>query len=294
MKDYLVKALAYNGNVRIYVTTTTNAINDIGNRLNYLPSALDAVGRVMSMTVMMGSMLKLEETVTVRVEGNGPIGKIIADGDAHGHIRAYCENPYCHFEYNDFRLNAKATVGNSGFISVIKDLKLKEPFIGSVPIINGELAEDFAYYYSVSEQIPSAVSLGVLINTDAQAIASGGFIVQLLPNTDEEVIIEFEKKIKNLPPITEMLDAGLTPEEIVKNIANDAEIIETVPVIYQCNCSKEKFARGIISLGSEEIEDMIKSPREQTETICHFCGNKYYFSKDELKELLMIATSKKK
>ena len=148
MNDVVIRALAYNKSVRVYAVSTKNVLNEIGDRLSYYPSALDALGRVLSMGAMMGSMLKLDETVTIKVEGDGPIGRIIVDSDAHGHIRGYAENPHCHFEYSDARLNAKQTIGTTGFINVIKDLKLKEPFIGSTPIISGEMAEDFAYYFN--------------------------------------------------------------------------------------------------------------------------------------------------
>lgn len=284
MNDVIVKALAYDKSVRVYAVSTTNALNEIGTRLNYFPSALDAMGRVLSMGAMMGSMLKLEETLTLKVEGDGPIGKIIVDADAHGHVRGYCDNPHCHFEYNDYRLNAKQTIGTTGFISIIKDLKLKEPFIGSTPIISGEIAEDFAYYYQVSEQVPSAVGLGVLVDTENKAVASGGFIIQLLPNTPEEVILKLEEKLKMIPTVSEMLSSGYTPEDIIFNIADDVEIIESVDVEFRCNCSKERFARGIMSLGSEELLDMINEDKK-IETTCHFCGNTYNFSIDELKEL---------
>ena len=284
MKDYLVKALAFNESVRIYCVSCTDTLNEIGDRFSYYPSPLDAVGRVLSVGAMMGSMLKLDETVTIRVDGNGPIGKIIVDADAHGHVRGYCDNPYCHFEYNDGRLNAKATIGDRGLISVIRDLKLKEPFIGTVPIISGEIGEDFAYYFNVSEQVPSAVSVGVLVNVDSQAEACGGFIVQLMPNTSEEIITELENKLKVLPSISEMLNVGLTPEEIVKNITDDAVIIEIVTIEFKCNCSKERFQKGILSLGYEEIKAMIDEDGE-ADTMCHFCGNHYHFSKEELLEL---------
>ncbi len=286
MKDYLVKALAFDDCVRIYAVSSTNALNTIGKRLNYFPSALAAVGRVMSTTVMMGAMLKLEETITVKVEGDGPIGLIMADSDAHGNVRAYCDNPHCHFEYNDnAKLNVKATVGDTGFISVIKDLKLKEPFIGSVPIINGELAEDFAYYFSVSEQVPSAVSLGVLVNEENEAISSGGFIVQLLPNTPDLVIDLLEARIRELPPISSMLADGLTPLDIVKEIAgDDVKILDTIDVSFKCSCSKERFERGLISLGKDEILDIIEKDGA-AHTVCHFCGNEYDFSKEELEEI---------
>lgn len=284
MKDYLVKALAFDDSVRIYCVSATNTLNEIGNRFNYYPSPLDAVGRVLSVGVMMGSMLKLEETITIKVEGNGPIGRIIVDADAHGHVRAYSENPHCHFEYNDGRLNAKATIGDKGFINVIRDLKLKEPFIGSTPIISGEIGEDFAYYFMVSEQVPSSVSVGALVNTDSIAEACGGFIIQLMPNTKEEVITELEERLKLMPTMSDMLNSGLTPEEIVYNITKDAKIIETVPVEFTCNCSKERFERGILSLGYDEIEAMIKEDGK-ADTVCHFCGNEYHFSKEDLEKI---------
>lgn len=287
MKDYLVKALAFDDCVRIYAVSSTEALNTIGKRLGYYPSALAALGRVMNVTVMMGSMLKLEETITVKVDGDGPIGLIMADADAHGNVRAYCENPHCHFEYVDNnKLNVKATVGNTGFISVIKDLKLKEPFVGSIPIINGELGEDFAYYFSVSEQVPSAVSLGVLVNEENIAVSSGGFIVQLLPNTPDLVIDLLEARIRELPPISKMLADGMTPTDIVKEIAGEGvKILENVPVNFKCKCSKERFERGLISLGHEELSDIINTDGH-AHAICHFCGDEYDFTKEELESLL--------
>ena len=281
MSDILVKALGYNSSARIYAVTTTDALNLIGDRLSYFPSALDALGRVMSMGAIMGGTLKGEETVTLRIEGDGQIGRIIVDANAHGDIRGYAENPHCHFEYNDFRLNAKATIGSKGMITVIKDLKLKEPFIGYTPIINGEIAEDFAYYYSVSEQVPTAISLGVLVDTEGRAVVSGGFMIQLLPNTPEEIAIEIENKIKSLPTISEMLSSGFTPVDIINNLAKDANILSETPIEFKCNCSKEKFAKGILSLGSSEIKSIIDENHE-AHTTCHFCGSEYHFTEEEL------------
>ena len=284
MSDILVKALGYNSHARIYAVTTTDAVNVVGDRLSYFPSALDALGRVMSMGAMMGGTLKGEETVTIRIEGDGQIGRIIVDANAYGAIRGYAENPHCHFEYNDFRLNAKATIGSKGMITVIKDLKLKEPFIGYTPIITGEIAEDFAYYYSVSEQVPTAISLGVLVDTEGRAVVSGGFMIQLLPNTPEEIAIEIENKIKSLPTISEMLSSGFSPVDIINNLAKDAQILAENKVEVKCNCSKEKFARGILSLGSEEIKTIIDEDHE-AHTTCHFCGAEYHFTEEELLEL---------
>ena len=158
-------------------------------------------------------------------------------------------------------------------------------------MISGEIAEDFAYYFQVSEQIPSAVGLGVLVNEDTRAAASGGFIIQLLPNTPEEVIQKLEQKLSMIPSVSEMLSSGYTPTDMIYNIVDDVEIIETIPVTFQCSCSKERFARGILSLGQDEIQDMIAENKPQ-ETICHFCAKKYLFTTNELKELYAVAKQK--
>lgn len=293
MSDVLIKALGYNKCVRIYVVTTTDALNHIGDKMQYFPSALDALGRILSMGAMMGGCLKMDETVTIKVEGNGPIGRIMVDADAHGNIRGYSENPHCHFENNNQTLNAKATIGDQGTITVIKDFHLKEPFVGYAPIINGEMGQDFAYYYTISEQIPTAISLGVLVDADSRAVVSGGFMVQLLPFTPDEVIDQIEKKIKALPPISEMLSSGFDPVDIANNLADDCEVLETVDINFRCNCSKEKFGRGILSLGSKEINDIINE-QGKADTICHFCGEEYHFDKDELIALYNEAKEKGK
>ena len=285
MSDYLVRGIGFNDQVRIFACRTEDTLNHIGKKLNYFPSALDAVGRVLNVGVMMGSMLKLEETVTIKVDGNGPIGKIIVDADAHGHVRAYADNPRVHFEYNDLRLNAKATIGTDGFINVIKDLKLKEPFVGSTPIVSGEIGEDFAYYFTVSEQIPTAVSVGVLVNTENEAVVSGGFIVQLLPNTTEEVISELEQKLRILPSMSELLNSGYSLEDICKNLASDFKLLAKTEVEFQCNCSKDKFARGLISLGKKEVQEILDTDGS-ADTVCHFCNEHYYFSKEDLEDIL--------
>ena len=172
-----------------------------------------------------------------------------------------------------------------GYISVIKDLKLKEPFIGTIPIINGELGEDFAYYLAVSEQVPSVVSLGVLVNEDNKAISAGGFIVQLLPNTSDEVIDKLEAKIRNMPSMSELFSSGYTIDDIAKNLGDDTyEVVDKLPVSFKCTCSKERFSSGIISLGKKEIEEIIEQDHKAN-TICHFCGKEYNFSEEELIEL---------
>lgn len=289
MNDYLIKCLSYQNFVRIYATTSTNALNTIASRMNYYPSALAAVGRVLSVGVMMGGMLKNDESITIKVDGNGPIGLIMVDANASGDVRAYASNPHCHFEYDNHLLNVHATVGDKGFINVIKDLKLKEPFIGSVPIISGEIGEDFAYYFSASEQIPSAVSLGVLVGENNLALSSGGFIVQLMPNTPEEVVDLLEKKVFEIPSISTLLNEGKTPEDIAHLIGDETTIIiEKTPVQFKCSCSKERFERGILSLGYPEIKAMIDEDKK-AHTVCHFCGNEYDFSEEDLLKILKQA-----
>lgn len=284
--NLLIKSLAYDKQVRIYVVRCDEPLNEMATRMNYFPSALAAVGRCMAFTLMMGGMLKLEETVTVKVEGDGPIGLIMSEADAHGHVRCYASNPHCHFEYNDQKkLNVRETVGSMGYISVIKDLKLKEPFVGTIPIINGELAEDFAYYLAVSEQVPSSVSLGVLVDENNKAISGGGFIVQLLPNTSDEVIDDLERKLKAIPPISELFQEGYTIEEIGKLLGDSTyEEIEKMPVSFRCTCSKKRFKSGLLTLGSKEIKDIIKTDGK-AHTICHFCGKEYDFTKEELEDI---------
>lgn len=293
MKETLLKALAYDKQVRIYVVRCDNALNEIGDRMHYYPSALAAVGRVTAFTLMMGGMLKMDETVTVKVEGDGPIGLIMAEADAHGHVRCYCHNPYCHFEYNDLgKLNVKETVGSKGYISVIKDLKLKEPFIGTIPIIDGELGTDFAYYLSVSEQVPSSVSLGVLVGEDNRAISAGGFIIQLLPNTSDEVITTLENKLKDIPSISNMFKAKMTVEEIGRMLGDESfEIIEEIPVKFKCTCSKSRFKNGLKTLEINDLKEMIEIDNG-AHTVCNFCGKEYNFTKEELETILKDKTKK--
>lgn len=293
MSDILIKAIGFNKSVRLYGVVTTDVTNIIGDKFNYLPSSLDSMGRLLSMGAIMGGMLKGDETITIRVEGNGAIGKIIIDSDSKGNIRGYSENPNVHFENNNGTLNSTKTIGDKGNIIIIKDLKLKEPYTCYTPIINGEVATDFAYYYSVSEQIPTAISLGVLVGDDSRAICSGGYMIQLMPNTPDEVISKLEEKLKVLPPVSEMLNSDIDMYDILKNITDDIEILSTTPINFKCNCSKEKFARGLISLGKDELKDIIDKDHE-IDCTCNFCLEKYHFNEDELNELYNEALKKGK
>lgn len=291
MGDYLVKALAYNNQVRAYAVTSTETVGEAVQRHYTWPTASAALGRSMTAGVMMGAMLKGEEKLTIKIEGNGPVGPILVDSNSKGEVRGYVTNPQVHFDLNEKgKLDVRRAVGTEGTLTVVKDLGLREHFSGQVPIVSGELGEDFTYYFATSEQTPSSVGVGVLVNPDNSILASGGFIIQLLPGTDNKVIDEIEKRLQSTEPISKLIQKGLNPEEILENILgkDNVKVVETMPVQFKCNCSKERFGAAIISLGKDEIQDMITEDGK-AEAQCHFCNEKYLFSKEELEELLAEA-----
>ncbi|RDI38430.1 Hsp33 family molecular chaperone HslO [Falsibacillus pallidus] len=291
MSDYLVRALAYNGQVRAFGVRSTELVGEAQRRHQTWPTASAALGRAMTAGVMMGSMLKGEDKLTVKIEGGGPIGAILVDSDAKGNVRGYVSNPQVHFDLNEHgKLDVRRAVGTEGFMTVVKDLGLKDFFTGQVPIVSGELGEDFTYYFVSSEQIPSSVGVGVLVNPDNTILASGGFIIQLMPGAEDETIDEIENRLKTIDPISKLIQRGLTPEEILEELLGKGNVkfLDTVPVQFKCRCSKERFADAIVSLGKEEIEDMIQTDG-QGEAQCHFCNEIYHFSKEELEALLEAA-----
>lgn len=288
MSDYLVKALAYNDQVRAYALRSTETVGEAQRRHGTWPTASAALGRSMSAAVMMGAMLKGEEKLTVKIEGDGPIGPILVDANAKGHVRGYATNPQIHFDLNEHgKLDVRRAVGTSGFLSVVKDIGLRDFFTGQVPIVSGELGEDFTYYFVKSEQIPSSVGVGVLVNPDNSILAAGGFIIQLMPNVDDETITAIEENLKVIPPISKLIEQGLTPEEILEVILgkDNVRFLEKLPVSFECTCSKDRFADAIVSLGKEEIEDMIETDGK-AEAQCHFCNEFYHYSKEELEDLM--------
>ncbi len=288
MSDYLVKALAFEKQVRAYAVDSTETVGEAQRRHQTWPTASAALGRTMTAGVMMGAMLKGEEKLTIKVEGDGPIGAIIADGDAKGHVRGYVSNPQVHFGLNEKgKLDVRRAVGTNGTLTVVKDIGLRENFSGQVPIVSGELGEDFTYYFAVSEQTPSSVGVGVLVNPDNSILAAGGFIIQLMPGTDEETISKIEESINKTPPISQMIRDGLTPEEILNQLLGEENIriVEKMPIEFRCTCSKERFGRAIMSLGKAEIQDMITEDGK-ADTQCHFCNAEYHFTKEELEEIL--------
>jgi len=287
MLDYLIKATTYDGKIRAYAIQSTNLVEEARRRQDTWATASAAMGRTLTITAMMGAMMKGNDSVSVVVEGNGPLGAIVTDGNAKGHVRGYVQNPHVDFDLNEKgKLDVARAVGKQGKLRVIKDLGLKDYFTGEVPIISGEISEDFTYYYASSEQIPSAVGAGVLVNPDHTILASGGFIVQVMPGADDEVIDHLEEKINNLPAISSLIREGNTPEQILNQLfENDVKILEKMPVEFRCRCSKERIANAIIGLGKEEIQNMIEEDHG-AEANCHFCNETYKFTEEELVELL--------
>lgn len=287
MEDYLVKALAYDGFVRAYAVSATKTVSEAQQRHDTWNTASAALGRAMVGSLLLGSTLKGDDKLTVKIQGNGPAGAIIIDSNGRGDVKGYIKNPHVSLPLNgQGKLDVRGAVGDQGIFTVIKDLGLKEPFSGQTPIVSGELGEDFTYYLAVSEQIPSAVGLSVLVDTDDSIRTAGGFLLQIMPGADETVIDSIENRLQELPRVSSLLDEGKSPEEILKVLLNDTkvEVLEKMPVQFRCDCSKEKFATAIITLGADEIQEMMDEDHG-AEAVCSFCGNKYHFDEQELARL---------
>jgi molecular chaperone Hsp33 len=282
MKDELIRATALDGKVRAFAIRSTELVEEARRRHDTWPTASAALGRTITAAAMMGAMLKGNEKLTTQIKGNGPLGQVVADANANGEVRGYVDNPHVHLPPNALgKLDVAGAVGTEGFLYVIKDVGMKEPYRGSVPIVSGELGDDFTYYFYKSEQTPSAVGLGVLVNPDNSIQAAGGFIVQLLPGMSDEEITELEKKLASLPSVTDMVKEGETPEQILNRLLSDVKVLEKTDVRFQCTCSKDRLESVLISLGIEEIAG-IRIEQGEAEVICHFCNEKYLFSEQEL------------
>lgn len=287
MSDYLVKALAYEGFVRAYAVNATETIAEAQQRHDTWNTSSAALGRTMIGALMLGATLKGEDKMTVKVEGNGPAGAIVVDSNGKGEVKGYIKNPHISLPLNEIgKIDVRGAVGTEGMFTVIKDLGLKEPFSGQTPIVSGEIGEDFTYYLAVSEQIPSAVGVSVLVDTDDSIKTAGGFMIQIMPGASEEIIDKIEERLKETARISSLLDKGQTPEEILQTLlaTDDVEFLENMPVQFKCDCSKEKFASAIITLGAEQIQELIDQDHG-AEAVCAFCNNKYDYSEADLYEL---------
>ncbi|WP_163853012.1 Hsp33 family molecular chaperone HslO [Paenibacillus elgii] len=287
MQDYLIRATAYEGKVRAFAVRTTGIVEELRRRHQTTPTATAALGRTATAALMMGIMLKGEEKLTVQVKGGGPIGQIVADSNAHGEVRGYVDNPSVELPLNQIgKLDVAGAVGTDGFLYVIKDLGLKEPYRGSIPIVSGELGEDFTYYFAKSEQTPSAVALGVLVDVDYTVKAAGGFIIQLLPGLTDDEISQIEKELAALPSITSLLDRGDRLEDILATLLPGAEVLERRDDIrFQCKCSRERVEQTLISLGRDELQEILEEDGK-AEIVCHFCNEAYRFSREDLEAIL--------
>ena len=288
MNDYMIRATAADGQIRAFATTTKEMVETAKNAHNTSPIATAALGRLMTAAAMMGSDLKGEgELLTLRIEGDGPIGGLLVTADGKGDVKGYAFNPDVMLPPN---AQGKLDVGGSlglGVLSVIKDIGLKEPYVGQTQLITGEIAEDLTYYFATSEQVPSSVALGVLMNKDNTVRQAGGFIIQLMPFCDEKVIEKLEQRLAEVNSVTAFLDEGLTPEQILEKLLGDMDLVinDTVPTQFYCNCSRERVSKALIAVGRKELNEMIQEAKP-VELKCHFCNSAYEFSTEDLKELL--------
>ncbi|MBC8080830.1 MAG: Hsp33 family molecular chaperone HslO [Gorillibacterium sp.] len=286
MKDQLVRATALGGNVRAFAVSTTELTEELRKRHQTTPTATAALGRTLTAGAMMGAMLKGEEKLTIQIRGDGPIGQIVVDANAKGEVRGYVDNPAVDLPLNEAgKLDVGGAVGFEGFIYITKDLGLKDPYRGSTPIISGEIADDFTYYFAKSEQTPSAVALGVLVDVDLTVKAAGGFIVQPLPGLTDEDISEIEIKLSKLPPVSSLLEKGATLEEILTSILGDVQILERMDIVFQCKCSRERVEQTLISLGRDELA-AIREEDGQAEIVCQFCNEAYQFADTEIEDVM--------
>lgn len=295
MKDYLIRGMDKSGRVRIFAAKTTNLVEHARTIHNTSPTATAALGRSLTAGVIMGSMMKNDtDLLSLKISGDGPIGKILIVADNKGNVKGVADNPSADVpSRSDGKLDVGRLVGKNGVVTSIMDLGLKEPYVGQSSLVSGEIGEDIANLYLVSEQQPSAVALGVLVDRDISCRASGGYFIQLLPGIADEDIVKIEKKIKNSLAVSTMIDKGFTPEDIVKELLGDfdIEILSTMDLNYKCNCSRDKIRKVLISLGRKEVEDMLKEDGK-AEVVCHFCNTKYQFNKEDLVKILVSSTFK--
>lgn len=287
MSDQLIKSIAYDGQIRIYVADATETVKEAQERHDTWSNATAALGRTLIATGLIGATLDGGDTITTRIQGDGPLGYIVADGNEHGEVKGYVQNPHISLNLNEEnKIDVKGAVGTQGILAVTKDIHMREPSVGSVPLISGEIAEDFTYYMASSEQTPSSFGLSVLVNPDESVESAGGFMIQVLPGVEDETLDKIEQNLTDLPPISRLMNEGKTSEDILNLLAIDGEpkVLASMPINFKCDCSKEKFASGLASLGDPEIQKIIEEDGE-AEVVCHFCQNTYHYSKDELESI---------
>ena len=289
--DYVIRAIAADGQIRAFAACTRDMVEEARQRHGSSPVVTAALGRLMTAAAMMGAMMKGEEDkLTLKIKGDGPAGALTVVCDSHGNVKGFAANPVVLLHANaKGKLDVSGAVGQ-GELTIVRDIGLKEPYIGSCKLVSGEIAEDLTYYYAASAQTPSSVALGVLMNRNNTVRRAGGFILQLMPGVDEEAISALEQTLAQLPPVTSLLDEGLSPEDILLRVIGEfsPEITDKEPVRFCCDCSKEKVTKAIVSLGEKDLRELI-ADGEETEVHCDFCNTNYYFSARELEEILARA-----
>lgn len=289
MKDELKKYLAYNGKVRVECINSCHLVEEARKIHDLSPTATAALGRLLTVTEFFQSDLSEEdESITLQIKGNGPLGMLTAVGDGKGYVKGYVQNSKVELPLNSIgKLDVGGAVGREGMIYVIKDIGLKDPYVGMTPIVSGEIAEDFTNYFATSEQVPTVVALGVLVNKDGVKSA-GGYRISAMPEALDEELIKIEEAVKNADSISKMLDENLSLDEIAKKITGDENLqIMNASYFpeYKCNCSRDKFEKGLIAIGKKELEAIINEDGKAN-TVCHFCNKEYDFTKEDLEKLL--------
>ena len=288
MNDYILRATAGEGSVRIFIANTKQTVQKAFEYHQTSPVMSAALGRSLTAVAIMGTMLKNDkDAITIQIKGDGEGKGLTVTSDSKARVKGYVNNPIVDIPLKpNGKLDVQAALG-FGSLTVIKDMGLKEPYVGQIPLVSGEIAEDITYYFANSEQTPSAVALGVLVDRDYSIKQAGGFIIQMMPGATDEVINILEERMKTLPSITQMLDDGLTLEEILNKIAGDLNptIYETIPTTYHCDCSRQRVERAVIALGKTEINNIIKEDGKAN-LHCHFCNKDYEFSKEALESLI--------
>lgn len=294
MGDYMIRAIAADAQIRAFAVTSRELVEEARAAHNTSPVVTAALGRLMTGALMMGGMLKGEKDIlTLQIRGAGPVHGITATADATGHVKGYADNPSAMMPPNSAgKLDVGGVIG-AGVLHVMKDMGLKEPYASTVALQTGEIADDLTYYFAASEQIPSVVALGVLMNRDNTVRQAGGFIVQLMPFTSEEVIGRLEKKLEEITSVTELLEEGKTPEEILENVLGEfgLDITDKMPVGFRCDCSRERVEKVLLSLGAKELQELVDDGNE-VELHCHFCNKHYTFSVEEVERLMKVGNGK--
>lgn len=288
MADILVRGQSTDGTIRVFVAVTTDLVNEAHKLHGTFPVATAALGRTLTAAAIMGQNLKNDtDSVTIQFRGDGPLGNIVAVTDSKSRVRGYVVNPYVDLPLNKKgKLDVGKAVGK-GKLNVIYDLSLKEPYSGQVPIVTGEIAEDLTYYFAKSDQIPTAIGLGVLVGTDETAECAGGFMIQLMPDATEETAGKLEDRMREIKPITELLSDGMSAQDILFYLTEGFDMIvqnQTTTPMYQCKCSQKRMRSAVISIGKEELRKIIDEDGK-CEVECQFCNNKYVFDKSELEEM---------